>query len=46
MAFHTKAPSEVKMANWATFMRDMPAGIEMSWRMAGMRRPMKVDTAP
>ena len=29
-----------------TLEKQMPAGMEISWRMAGIRRPTNVDTAP
>lgn len=46
IVFHTSAPSEVKMANCPMFILDIPAGIEISCRIAGISRPIKVDMAP
>ena len=44
--FHAPPPSAVKSTNLPKDIRAKPAGIEISWRTAGMSLPTKVDMEP
>ena len=44
--FHKPAPNVVNSRNLGSFMRARPAGMEISWRTAGISLPKKVEVAP
>mgnify|MGYP006880502866 CR=1 FL=1 len=46
MAFQIPAPSVVYSRKVDNFILARPAGMEISWRTAGIRRPIKVESAP
>ena len=46
MEFQRPAPKVVYSKKVPSFMRARPAGMDINWRTAGIRRPTKVDTAP
>ena len=46
MPFQTSAPNVVKIANLATFILDIPAGMDISCLTAGISLPTNVDMEP
>ena len=46
MAFQSPAPRQVQSMNFQMFIFASPAGMDMSWRIAGIMRPIRVDVAP